>query len=161
MDSTWLLLVKECTSQRISQISSTSIYSISDDLASGTNEVKTIEQLFDSLEISADVGSLSEIEAQVDRKILFKIQIKLQNVKEHNDVFTVMRLTVDDNLIAKHVIVPVLKVRILRPRMKLVPRTIRQPNITLQTKFKKAAPLREDWMSTYLLKCQAIRLEEL
>ncbi|KAL2521197.1 replication protein A 70 kDa DNA-binding subunit A-like [Forsythia ovata] len=78
---------------------------------SGTNEVKTIEQLFDSLEIFADVGYPSEIEALVDRKILFKIQIKLQNVKEHNDVFTVMRLTVDDNLIAKHVTIPVLKVR--------------------------------------------------
>ncbi|KAL2517065.1 Nucleic acid-binding [Abeliophyllum distichum] len=55
---------------------------------------------------SADLGYPSDIEALVDRKILFKIQIKLQNIKEYNDVFTVMRLTVDDDLISKHVTIP-------------------------------------------------------
>ncbi|KAL2520984.1 Uncharacterized protein Fot_24907 [Forsythia ovata] len=54
-----LLTGKECISQRISQISSASIYSISDDLASGASEMKMIEHLFDFLVDSTSENKIS------------------------------------------------------------------------------------------------------
>ncbi|KAL2527278.1 DUF223 domain-containing protein [Abeliophyllum distichum] len=54
-----LLNGEDCSSQRISQISSTSIYSISDDLASGVSDVKTIEEL---VECSKETDVQSRLE---------------------------------------------------------------------------------------------------
>ncbi|KAL2456263.1 Nucleic acid-binding [Abeliophyllum distichum] len=45
----------------------------------------------------------TEVESLVDRKILFKVQVKMENLDGHNDVFTVMRLTDDNNIISKYI----------------------------------------------------------
>ncbi|KAL2514673.1 RNA-dependent RNA polymerase [Forsythia ovata] len=106
VDSTktrWRLLIGEdCSSQRISQISSSSIYTISDDLASGVSDVKTIEEMAESSKNCDDGCYPAEIETLVERKILFKVQIKVPNINEHNDLYTVMRLTDKSDLISKY-----------------------------------------------------------
>ncbi|CAI9753873.1 unnamed protein product [Fraxinus pennsylvanica] len=55
---------------------------------------------------SEDLSYPNDIEALVDRKILFKVQVKQQNIEQRSDIFTVMRLTADDSLISKYVIFP-------------------------------------------------------
>ncbi|KAL2522921.1 replication protein A 70 kDa DNA-binding subunit A-like [Forsythia ovata] len=53
--------------------------------------------------MNCDDGSYPpEIETLVERKILFKVQIKVPNINEHNDLYTVMRLTDKSDLISKY-----------------------------------------------------------
>ncbi|KAL2514134.1 hypothetical protein Fot_28105 [Forsythia ovata] len=51
---------ENCSSQRISQISSSTIYTISDDLASGVSDVKTIEEL-----VGSSKGGVCESEDEI------------------------------------------------------------------------------------------------
>ncbi|KAL2531128.1 Replication protein A 70 kDa DNA-binding subunit [Abeliophyllum distichum] len=46
--------------------------------------------------------NLDEAKTLVERKILFKVQIKSQNINEHDDLYTVMRLTDKNDLISKY-----------------------------------------------------------
>ena len=45
----------------------------------------------------------AKMDTLVERKMLFKVQIKFQNLSEHNEVYTVMRLTHNNELISKYV----------------------------------------------------------
>ena len=44
-----------------------------------------------------------EIESLIRKKVLFKVQVKSENIRMRSDVFTVMWLTEDPNVIARHV----------------------------------------------------------
>ncbi|KAM7519838.1 hypothetical protein LguiB_018800 [Lonicera macranthoides] len=91
----------DCSSQRITALSSLSNYFISTDLASA--DIKTIEELLEYVEMLDNGCYPADIDALVEKKMLFKVQVKLQNVSEHNEVFTVIRLTDNDEFISKYV----------------------------------------------------------
>ncbi|KAM7486349.1 hypothetical protein LguiA_002358 [Lonicera macranthoides] len=57
---------------------------------------KTASNLRENFVKAVDIG------AQDEKKMLFKVQVKLQNVSEHNEVFTVIRLTDNDEFISKY-----------------------------------------------------------
>ena len=59
---------------------------------------------FNQFQTSVNGSYPVEIDTLVERKVLFKVQINTQNISEHNEVYTVMRLTDNNELISKYVL---------------------------------------------------------
>ncbi|KAL2489735.1 uncharacterized protein Fot_43027 [Forsythia ovata] len=68
-----------------------------------TNKTFSLEFVYHDKEKKSGLDLPTEVESFVDRKILYKVQVKMENLDGHNDVFTIMRLTDDNNIISKYV----------------------------------------------------------
>ncbi|KAL2520369.1 protein of unknown function-containing protein [Forsythia ovata] len=93
----------ETTSQRISMLSSSTVYTVSCDLESGNSEFRTIDELISGGEKSGIDSIPAEIEALVDRDVLFKVQVRDQNINFSKAAYTVTRVTEDAEMISKYV----------------------------------------------------------
>ncbi|KAL2479038.1 Uncharacterized protein Fot_48052 [Forsythia ovata] len=94
----------ETTSQRISMLSSSTVYTVSCDLESGNTEFRTIDELISGGEHKSGKDSIpAKIETLVDREVLFKVQVRDQNINFLKVAYTVTRVTKDADMISKYV----------------------------------------------------------
>ncbi|KAM7508797.1 hypothetical protein LguiA_019250 [Lonicera macranthoides] len=70
----------------------------------GNSNEKTFEIVFHDREEADKEMFPIRIESLIGKKVLFKVQVKSENIRMRSDVFTVMQLTEDSNVIARYVV---------------------------------------------------------
>ncbi|XP_020255057.1 uncharacterized protein LOC109832011 isoform X3 [Asparagus officinalis] len=94
-----LKLVEDSSSQRFSQILTEKAYSIEEDFLLLT-ERKTLDEIREAREEGDDDSFPRELDVLVKKKFLFKIQVSEFNLNQNWPVFSVSKMTDDENLIA-------------------------------------------------------------
>ncbi|KAK6124574.1 hypothetical protein DH2020_041683 [Rehmannia glutinosa] len=88
--------------QSISHVSYPSAKTVSEDLASGESPFRLIDHLYANEEREEWQDIPDELASLVDKKVLFKVQVKANQVKFFTGAFSVMRLTTDPDLLKKY-----------------------------------------------------------
>ncbi|KAF3631172.1 hypothetical protein FXO38_26776 [Capsicum annuum] len=91
--------------ERISQMSYQNNSSTSDELSSGSLEVKTIKQLIECIDNVGVVRVPSypfQLDYILDREVMFKVAVKKDNIDKHDEVYIVLKFSDDKDLIKQY-----------------------------------------------------------
>ncbi|XP_019251019.1 PREDICTED: uncharacterized protein LOC109229933 [Nicotiana attenuata] len=102
---TRLLSIRDNYTERLTQTICQQSYSVSDELEKGIVQVKTIGQLVESMQNTGDADEYSypvELNNILQRKFMFKVIVKSSNIRSHAEIYSVVKLTDDEQLINKY-----------------------------------------------------------
>ncbi|KZV28636.1 hypothetical protein F511_37650 [Dorcoceras hygrometricum] len=89
------------TPNSISTISAPSPHTIMDDISTAKDLFRTIEQISENNEDSISSGEPTEFANLEDKKVLFKVQVRRDQIRGFNGLYTVVKLSTDQNMIEK------------------------------------------------------------
>ncbi|KAL4330779.1 hypothetical protein AHAS_Ahas13G0434200 [Arachis hypogaea] len=89
-------------STRISQVSSPNAWSALDELKHRSVAIKTIEEALNSMEGVGEDDYPQSLDNIMDKRVLFKLNVKSANIKQYDPVYTVMKICDDEDIIMKN-----------------------------------------------------------